>query len=201
MRNIENMKIQDKITDILDHGRKGVIEEKALEKTDVSEKLEDGTKPDYQNSPQEPTHAPPTVSKKNGNNNNLNKTNRTERSSAALDKPKLIYNKEKPKPGDSNLTKRTSSPYLDRKLQAGQKQRSWDYFEITHPKAISDKKLQELKAKYQRRRTEGTLLLERDKRAVADTKEADTKEEHSLGKVATKTVRTLFFSAPYRQGD
>ena len=194
MRNIENMKIQDKITDILDHGRKGVIEEKALEKTDVSEKLEDGTKPDYQNSPQEPTHAPPTVSKKNGNNNNLNKTNRTERSSAALDKQKLIYNKEKPKPGDSNLTKRTSSPYLDRKLQAGQKQRSWDYFEITHPKAISDKKLQELKAKYQRRRTEGTLLLERDKRAVADTKEADTKEEHSLGKVATKTVRTLVFS-------
>ena len=37
-------------------------------------------------------------------------------------------------------------------------QKNWDYFEfIDHPKAISDKKLQQLKAKYLRRRTEGSL--------------------------------------------
>jgi len=179
LRNIENMKIQDKITDILEHGHQGVIEEKALEKTDVSEKLE----PDIQNVPQEPTNASSRFPKKNGNNNNANKTNMTERSNAGLDKPQLIYNKEKQKPVDTNLTKRTSSPYLDRKLQADQKQKSWDYFEITHPKAISDKKLQELKAKYQRRRTEGTLLLEREKKVVTDTK-----GENILGSADTKTA-------------
>merc|ERR1739848_720920 len=36
-------------------------------------------------------------------------------------------------------------------------QKNWDYFEIDHPKAISDKKLQQLKTKYLRRRTEGSL--------------------------------------------
>ena len=39
MRNIENMKIQDKITDILDHGHKGVIDEKALEKVYIKRNL------------------------------------------------------------------------------------------------------------------------------------------------------------------
>ena len=41
--------------------------------------------------------------------------------------------------------------------QARKDQKNWDYFEIDHPKAISDKKLQQLKAKYLRRRTEGSL--------------------------------------------
>ena len=30
-----------------------------------------------------------------------------------------------------------------------ERKKTWDYFEIDHPKAISDKKLQQLKAKYQ----------------------------------------------------
>jgi len=38
-----------------------------------------------------------------------------------------------------------------------QRDKNWDYFEIDHPKAISDKKLQQLKTKYLRRRTEGSL--------------------------------------------
>ena len=41
--------------------------------------------------------------------------------------------------------------------QARKDQKNWDYFEIDHPKAISDKKLQQLKTKYLRRRTEGSL--------------------------------------------
>jgi hypothetical protein len=44
------------------------------------------------------------------------------------------------------------------------RRRNWDYFEIDdHPKAISDKKLQQLKSKYQRRRTEPAILPEAKK--------------------------------------
>merc|ERR1712203_181379 len=83
MRNIENMKIQDKITDILDHGRKGVIEEKALEKTDVSEKLEDGSKPDPQNSQEtKPSKRDANISQRNNNHNSIHKTNSIERSNS-----------------------------------------------------------------------------------------------------------------------
>jgi len=42
------------------------------------------------------------------------------------------------------------------------KQKNWDYFEIDHPKAISDKKLQQLKSKYLRRRTEGNLVIKEE---------------------------------------
>ena len=186
MRNIENMKIQDKISDILGHGHKDVIEEKALEKTDVSEKLEDGSKEESNNIEEEtiPLKADNCKSKRNGNKNNHNKTNVTERLSSQQ-KHKLSYNK----PEIQETTRRTSSPYLDRKQQqqiGGQKQKNWDYFEINHPKAISDKKLQELKAKYQRRRTEGTLLLERDK-----TVATDLKEDKSLGNADINSVRTI----------
>merc|ERR1712008_209489 len=38
-----------------------------------------------------------------------------------------------------------------------QRQKNWDYFEIYHPKARSDKKLQQLESKYLRRRTESSL--------------------------------------------
>ncbi len=37
--------------------------------------------------------------------------------------------------------------------------RNWDYFEINHPKAISDKKLQQLKEKYLRRKTEAVITI------------------------------------------
>merc|ERR1719479_456581 len=161
MRNIENLKIQDKITDILDHGSKSVIEEKALEKTDVSERMEDTNKNEIQHPKEEIVSK--TSKKKETSNKHQN-------SHSGLQEKQKIGPKQKPQ-NDSSLTKRTSSPYLDRKaLQEQtnkgfeQKKKNWDYFEINHPKAISDKKLQELKAKYQRRRTEGTLILEKDKR-------------------------------------
>merc|ERR1739846_110092 len=164
MRNIENLKIQDKITDILDHGSKSVIEEKALEKTDVSEKMEDTNKNEIQHPKEEIVSK--TSKKKETSNKHQN-------SHSGLQEKQKI-NKQKQQ-NDSSLTKRTSSPYLDRKaLQEQtnkgfeQKKKNWDYFEMNHPKAISDKKLQELKAKYQRRRTEGTLVLERDKRVASD---------------------------------
>ena len=176
----------------MDHGRKGVIEEKALEKTDVSEKLEDGSKPDPQNLQESKSSKRDDYkSKRSSIHNNAQNSNSIERSNSQ-DKPKSSNNnKDKQKPADTNLTKRTSSPYLDRKLQqqqqsgkGGQKNKNWEYFEINHPKAISDKKLQELKAKYARRRTEGTLLLERDKKSA---KEFD--EEKRTGNADSKTVR------------
>ena len=197
MRNIENMKIQDKITDILDHGRKGVIEEKALEKTDVSEKLEDGSKPDPQNSQEtKPSKRDANISQRNNNHSSIHKTNSIERSNSQEKQKLNNNNKDKQKSADANLMKRTSSPYLDRKLQqqsvkGGHKQKNWEYFEINHPKAISDKKLQELKAKYARRRTEGTLVLERDKKSAADLV-----EEKRTGNADTKTVKKYFYISP-----
>ena len=38
--------------------------------------------------------------------------------------------------------------------KVAQRKKNWEYFEINHPKAISDQRLQQLKAKYQKRRTE-----------------------------------------------
>lgn len=43
--------------------------------------------------------------------------------------------------------------------------KNWDYFEIDHPKAISDKKLQQLKTKYLRRRTEANLAIKEENEA------------------------------------
>merc|ERR1719412_2883729 len=45
--------------------------------------------------------------------------------------------------------------YLEK---VNERKRTWDYFEINHPKAISEKKLEQLKAKYQRRKTEADIL-------------------------------------------
>ena len=47
--------------------------------------------------------------------------------------------------------------YLEK---VNERKRTWDYFEINHPKAISDKKLEQLKEKYTRRKTEASLVLQ-----------------------------------------
>ena len=38
--------------------------------------------------------------------------------------------------------------------KVAQRKKNWEYFEINHPKAISDQRLQQLKAKYQKKRSE-----------------------------------------------
>ena len=60
-------------------------------------------------------------------------------------------------PGGHQLKGRA---YLEK---VNERKRTWDYFEINHPKAISDKKLEQLKEKYTRRKTEASLLLEKKK--------------------------------------
>ena len=51
-----------------------------------------------------------------------------------------------------------SKAYLEK---VNERKRTWDYFEINHPKAISDKKLEQLKAKYTRRKTEASILQDK----------------------------------------
>ena len=71
-----------------------------------------------------------------------------------------------PEEGDSNQLGGGSTglakgrAYLEK---VNERKRTWDYFEINHPKAISDKKLEQLKEKYTRRKTEASLLLEKKK--------------------------------------
>ena len=86
------------------------------------------------------------------NNNNNNK--------------ELVTNGSNPEEGEveakSNSGGTTSKgrAYLEK---VNERKRTWDYFEINHPKAISDKKLEQLKEKYTRRKTEASLLLEKKK--------------------------------------
>ena len=60
--------------------------------------------------------------------------------------------------------------------KVAERKKNWEYFEINHPKAISDQRLQQLKAKYQKRKTEEfekvkniNTVEEFDEDAVAET--------------------------------
>merc|ERR1719512_515080 len=81
-----------------------------------------------------------------------------------------------------------SAAYFNQSLPKGrvylekvnERKRTWDYFEINHPKAISDKKLEQLKAKYTRRKTEADIL------ANSKSNKDRNEKEKSSG-VKTKT--------------
>ena len=62
--------------------------------------------------------------------------------------------------------------YLEKVIE---RKRTWDYFEINHPKAISDKKLEQLKEKYTRRKTE-SALVQQSKEKVQQSKEKEEKK-------------------------
>ncbi len=79
---------------------------------------------------------------------------------------------DKPEPEVPEKEKCDEEKEEPKKVSAEQMTKKWDYFEmIDHPKAISDKKLQQLKAKYQRRRTEGSLGEAASKAHVSAIKE------------------------------
>ena len=61
--------------------------------------------------------------------------------------------RKNPEPNNGENTS-LSTAYLEK---VNDRKKTWDYFEINHPKAISDKKLEQLKAKYARRKTETSL--------------------------------------------
>lgn len=126
--NIENLKIQEQIADILSHTANSspnlepkVDKEEAMEVDSESKLREVNEKTDEE------------------------KTNTDDKvPEAAMDQHATSSS------GLSNVYQRKAALKEQRK-------KNWDYFEIDHPKAISDKKLQQLKAKYLRRRTESSL--------------------------------------------
>ena len=89
-----------------------------------------------------------------------------------------------------------NTPYVNQSLPKGrvylekvnERKRTWDYFEINHPKAISDKKLEQLKAKYTRRKTEAAILSQGEitKDKNANEKRAGPKKD------IPPPLRTLF---------
>ena len=97
-----------------------------------------------------------------------------------------------------------SSAYFNQSLPRGraylekvnERKRTWDYFEINHPKAISDKKLAQLKAKYTRRKTEADILSNSSKTATVDSKNADDKQAAVVksGAVPPSPMRTQSMS-------
>jgi len=52
---------------------------------------------------------------------------------------------------DTTSSTMPKGSYYDK---VAQRKKNWEYFEINHPKAISDQRLQQLKAKYQKKRSE-----------------------------------------------
>ena len=95
-----------------------------------------------------------------------------------------------------------NTPYVNQSLPKGrvylekvnERKRTWDYFEINHPKAISDKKLEQLKAKYTRRKTEAAILSK-----VEITKDKNANEKLSVPKKdIPQPLRTL--SMPIIEG-
>ena len=93
-----------------------------------------------------------------------------------------------------------TSAYFNQSLPKGrvylekvnERKRTWDYFEINHPKAISDKKLAQLKAKYTRRKTEADILSNSSKIATVDKNANDKPVVKST--VAPSPVRTQSMS-------
>ena len=67
-----------------------------------------------------------------------------------------------------------------------ERKKTWDYFEIDHPKAISDKKLQQLKAKYQRRKTDTAITAVRKSDSIAE--EEPGEEDSSTGPTTANTI-------------
>ena len=82
--------------------------------------------------------------------------------------------------------------YLEK---VNERKRTWDYFEINHPKAISDKKLEQLKAKYTRRKTEADILS--NSKSNKD-KNDNEKSSRSRTVLAENPIRTM--SMPVFEG-
>lgn len=76
--------------------------------------------------------------------------------------------------------------------EVNQRKRTWDYFEINHPKAISDVKLEQLKSKYNRRKTETNLKVQSEEKKESSSKETP--------KVKTVPVPSRTISVPVIKG-
>jgi len=111
------------------------------------------------------------------------------------DEKEVFTNGSDPEEGDQSSTTQGQTKgraYLEK---VNERKRTWDYFEINHPKAISDKKLEQLKEKYTRRKTEASLLLEKKKeeREVGKSEREGQSEKEGLknGRKTLATTRTM----------
>jgi len=78
--------------------------------------------------------------------------------------------------------------------KVNERKRTWDYFEINHPKAISDKKLEQLKAKYTRRKTEADILSN----SKSSKEKNDNEKSRCKAALAENKIRTV--SMPVFEG-
>lgn len=85
--------------------------------------------------------------------------------------------------------------YLEK---VNERKRTWDYFEINHPKAISDKKLEQLKAKYTRRKTETSLQTKEASPITHKSGNETTKEKDIRTSLPSPQLRTI--SMPLIEG-
>jgi hypothetical protein len=96
-----------------------------------------------------------------------------------------------------STTKREKSPDLASGVPKGsylekvaQRKKNWEYFEINHPKAISDQRLQQLKAKYQKRRTEELItenIISQNIEEIEEEAAAEKAEAADTVEITTKT--------------
>ena len=94
------------------------------------------------------------------------------------DDPEAEKVKEEKEEAEKETPVAVPSPVLKRSTSDGP--RSWDYFEIDHPKAISERKLQQLKAKYQRRKTESTIKEEDERNDSSASSKDDPSGKHGV---------------------
>jgi len=133
------------------------------------------------------------ASKENGKK----KEEKEESRSGNNDEKEVSANGSDPEEGDQSGTSPGGQQLKGRAYleKVNERKRTWDYFEINHPKAISDKKLEQLKEKYTRRKTEASLLLEKKKeeREVGKSEREGQSEKEGLknGRKALATTRTM----------
>jgi len=91
-----------------------------------------------------------------------------------LDKPDTPDRDKSPeKAAEASSPSVNKASYFDK---VAQRKKNWEYFEINHPKAISDQRLQQLKAKYQKKRDDADVdgdvkidtVVENDEEAAED---------------------------------
>jgi len=102
---------------------------------------------------------------------------------------------------EMTVAKREKSPELASGVPKGsylkkvaQRKKNWEYFEINHPKAISDQRLQQLKAKYQKRRTEELMtenIISQNIEEIEEEAAAEKAEAADTVEITTKSPPTV----------
>ena len=93
---------------------------------------------------------------------------------------------EKPSEGSSPCVIKGS--YFDK---VAQRKKNWEYFEINHPKAISDQRLQQLKAKYQKKREDAEAEAKIETVVENDEEAAEARDKVEAGQMRSFRLRKI----------